>query len=114
MPRPARSNPCCRRCRNQILLRRAGSLREAAAREDEPILLRAAVWLEGRARRTGDPALCLEAGLHYLVLAEHPDVLAQTGLAQHYLAKADEWLQRVSGGALEGQREPVAGRIPLS
>ena len=87
---------CCRRCRNQLLLRRAGSLREAAAREPEPTLLRAAVWLEGRAQRSGDPALSLEAALHYLVLAEHPEVLAQTGLAERYLAKADAWLQRAA------------------
>lgn len=58
-----------------------------------------------RAARGDAPALFLEAALHYLVLAEHPDVRPQPGLARDYLERADAWLARAAEGA-DGVTQP--------
>ena len=97
MARPSHSrNHCCRRCHRQLLLKRSGALRDAAAAESEETLLRAATWLETRASRGVDPALSLEVALHFLVLAENVEVKTQAGLAARYLRKADEWIHRAA------------------
>lgn len=70
------------------LLARARSLAELAAERSEAELLRAALQLELRARTHRCAGLLERIAIHYLLLAEHADVLEQPGLASRYFARA--------------------------
>lgn len=72
------------------LLWRARALAELAAERSEQQLLAAAVWLEVRARAHHCPGALERIAVHYLMLGEHAEVLAQPGLSQRYFARA--WL----------------------
>jgi len=79
---------------------RARSLREVASRQSEAVLLRAAVWLELRPDAHACPQVAESIALHYLLLAQHPEVRAQPGLAERYADRAWEWAGEAEHGVL--------------
>jgi hypothetical protein len=80
------------------LLARARALAELAAERSESQLLCAAVWLELRAAAHACSGTSERIALHYLLLAEHPDVLGQPGLAQRYERRAWWWADHAERG----------------
>jgi hypothetical protein len=88
------------------LIARARALADLAAERSEAQLLCAAVWLELRAAVHACAGLRERIALHYLLLAEHPEVHRQLGLAQRYAARASHWIERA-------QPDTGAGRAHL-
>lgn len=91
------------------LLARAAALADLAAERSEVQLLRAVVWLELRAAEHACAGMLERIALHYLLLAEHPEVRLQPGLAGRYARRAWRWaecaergLPPPSGGASQG------------
>lgn len=91
-PEPATS------ARHAALVARARALADLAAERSEAQLLRAAVWLELRAAAHACAGTLERIAIHYLLLTEHPDVLAQPGLAARYARCAAWWADLASAG----------------
>jgi hypothetical protein len=81
------------------LLSLARSLAELAAERTEAQLLGAALHLELRARTHRCPGVLGRIAVHYLLLSEHPQVLAQPGLAQRYRARGWRFADLAEHGA---------------
>jgi hypothetical protein len=81
------------------LLSRARSLADLASERSEAELLCAVVWLELRARTHACAGVLERIAIHYLLLAEHPDVRAQAGLAERYASRAWHWTDQAELGA---------------
>jgi hypothetical protein len=80
------------------LLARAEALADLASERSEAQLLRAAVWLELRAAEHACAGMPERIALHYLLLAEHPEVRLQPGLAGRYARRAWRWAERAERG----------------
>jgi hypothetical protein len=87
------------------LLARAHALADLAAERSEAELLRAVVWLELRAAATACAGLLERIAVQYWLLAEHPEVRPQPGLARRYADRAWNWAEEAAGGP------SLAGRL---
>ncbi len=92
------------------LLARARSLADLAAERSEAQLLCAAIWLELRASAHACSGALERIAIHYLLLAEHPEVCAQFGLANRYERCAWRWADQAERGALAPSLPPLSTR----
>jgi hypothetical protein len=77
---------------------RARRLRSEADQQAEAVLLQAAVWLELRPDAHACPQIAESIALHYLLLAEHPEVRRQPGLGERYTQRAWTWAHEAEHG----------------
>ena len=89
-----------------MLLARARALADLACERGEPELLRAVVWLELRASAHACTGLLERIAVQYLLLADHPEVRPQLGLARRYAERAWRWADAALHGAV-----PAAGPL---
>jgi hypothetical protein len=80
------------------LWERARRLRSTADCQTEGVLLRAAVWLELRRDAHACAQIAESIALHYLLLAQHPEVRRQPGLGERYAQRAWTWAHEAEHG----------------
>lgn len=93
------------------LRRRAEQLAPEAAANTEVTLIGIAKRMEMRHQHSGCGHLAVHIALQYLLLAGHPEVAGQFGLADQYNERAREWFGKTNAHPAPAVAQPAVSIV---